>query len=291
MADYSEEFIKADNPWKSEDNFVCPIPEKLYDDKAKWLLKCDEEIVSQFNLKNPNNDYKYELGMRPEPFNGNPLKAKVIILSLNPGYVLRVNNLFAKVLQTTEPKDIQDAVKEQKDKQLRLEAESFFCQRNRINDELVSYREAHCMLDDWYWYDILSKFLNEANKYGLLKDFTLDRIFDSFALVQYIGYMSKSFKAFPKGTILPSQEFTKRLIEYLAENKPNVIFIVSRSVKEWNGLLGDKLWGRLEADKRLVTRKKFTDKNEVKRTIRTQGFGKDTFEVGGYKRIIEALTK
>lgn len=290
MANYSEEQIRKENPWQSEEKYVNPNSSKLYDEKAKWLLKCDAEIINQFNDNN-NNDYKYELGMRPEPFNGNPLKAKVIILSLNPGYVLRVNNLFAKVLQMTEPKNIQDAVKEQKDKQLRLEAESFFCHSNKQKGELVSYREAHCMLDDWYWYDILYKFLNEAKESGLLTDYTLDKIFDSFALVQYVGYMSKSYKAFPRGKILESQMFTKKLIEYLAENKPNVIFVLSRSEKEWNSLIGGKLWDKLKADKRLVLRKKFKDKNNVERTIRTQGFGKDTFEVGGYDRIIETLLK
>lgn len=290
MANYSEEFIKADNPWKSEDDFVCPIPEKIFDDKAEWLLKKDADDIHAFNNRNKDKpDFKFELGMRPEPFNGNPLKAKVIILSLNPGYILRVNNLFAKVLQTTEPKDIQEAVKEQKDKQLRLEAESFFCQRNSQDGDLVSYREAHCMLDDWYWYDIFNKFLIEAKEANYLPiDYSLDKIFDNIALVQYVGYMSKSWKDLPN--ILPSQEFTRKLIHYLAQ-KTDVLFIISRSEDKWKNLIGDKVWNTLESQERLVHRKKYDVKNkngkEYKVTIRTQHFSQAAFDGDGFKIIAD----
>ena len=289
MTHYSEEDIRNSNPWKDKNNYVNPNPTKLYDKNAERLLKCDAEMVNQFNEKNKGNDYKYELGLRPEPFCGNPLTAKVVILSLNPGFVPRVNNYFAKVLQSTEPKDIQEAVKKHKDEQLRLEAKSFLCQQNNNNDDFVSYRDALCMLDDWYWYDILNKFLTEVQGEGLLTDYTLDTIFDNVALVQYIGYMSKSYKAFPKGNILKSQEFTKKLIQYIAQNKKDVVFVISRSEEKWKKFIGDQIWENLKTNKRLVLRKKFTDKNNIERTIRTQHFGKNSFENEGFNLIINAL--
>lgn len=49
-----------------------------------YLLKCDSEIVFKFNNKVKSN-YKLQLEFFPEPFLGNPIKSKVILLNKNPG--------------------------------------------------------------------------------------------------------------------------------------------------------------------------------------------------------------
>lgn len=279
----TEDEIRAVNPWQG--SYVKPNRSALYDPTSQWLLVEDEQIIKEFNEKNKNNDYKFELGMRPEPFNGNPLTAKVIVLSLNPGYVYRVNNLFARLLQMIQK--VEEPVKKQKDDQLRFMVKSFFCQRSKSQNGVeLNCREAHCMLDDWYWYDIFDKFLNEAKESGLLTDYTLDKIFDNIALVQYIGYISKKGK--PLHKVLPSQRFARMLIYYLAINT-DVLFIISRSEEYWHRLIGDEIWDMLDKDKRLVHRKKNKDKNEVNRTIRTQGFTEKSFEDGHFERIVNAL--
>lgn len=287
MADYkniptTDEQIRELNPWKGL--FVNPNHSVLYDDNAQWLLKCDAGIINEYNEKNRGTDYEFKLGMRPEQFNGNPLTSKVVILSLNPGYIYRVNNLYARLLQNVQP--IAEAVMQHKDEQLNLTAKSFFCKRNQNNTNgVLSYRDAHCALDDWYWYDIFNKFRDDA---GLPKeDDTDDVIFNNVALVQYVGYLSKSWKALPR--ILPSQEFTRTLIHYLALRKKNVLFVVSRSKKEWKELIGDEIWDMLKSENRLVLRATFENKKGITQTIRTQYFTLTSFEGDGFERIIEKL--
>ena len=51
----------------------------------------EEQIINEFN-RNVKEDYKYVLGAPAEPWRGNPLKAKVVILSLNPEFKLGVND-------------------------------------------------------------------------------------------------------------------------------------------------------------------------------------------------------
>ena len=275
----TEQEIRDTNPWQS--SYVRPNPSALYDPDAEWLLTCDEQIIKEFNQKNKNTDYKFMLGMRPEIFNGNPLKSKVVILSLNPGYVYRVNNLYARLLQMVQP--IEEAVKQHKDNQLKLSASSFFCQRNQTNDGgMISYRDAHCAVDDWYWYDIFKEFRKKA---GLPDENDMnDVIFNNVSSIQYVGYISKSWKSLHK--LLPSQRFTRMLIHYLALNT-DTLFVVSRSEKLWKRLIGDEIWEMLDNDKRLVHRKKFENKKGITQAIRTQGFTKASFEDGGFDRIAD----
>jgi len=278
----TEQEILDINPWQS--TYVNPNPAALYDPDAEWLLVGDKKMIKDFNEK-ADKDYRFELGMRPEPFNGNPLRSKVVILSLNPGYVDRVNNLFARLLQMVQP--LGEAVKQHKDLQLKLAVSSFFCQRNpNKNSGALSYLDAHCMLDDWYWYDIFKDFREKAELEP--ENDTDDIIFNHTSLVQYVGYHSKSFKSLYN--ILPSQRFTKLLIQYLALHT-DTLFVVSRSKSEWKKLIGDEVWEILKNEKRLVQRKKYdvTNKNgkQYKSTIRTQGFTRKTFEDGGFDRIAD----
>lgn len=278
----TEQEIRRVNPWQC--SYVKPNLSALFDPDAEWLLKCDEPMIKEFNEK-ADKDFRFELGMRPEPFNGNPLRSKVVILSLNPGYKFRVNNLVARLLQMIQP--IEDAVMKQKEDQLKLTAYAFFCNRNHRNaGGMLSYRNAHCMLDDWYWYDIFEKFREDA-ELDPENDFD-DTIYNHVALVQYVGYLSKSWKALPN--VLPSQRFTRMLIHYLALNT-DTLFVVSRSESLWKNLIGDEIWKMLDKDKRLIHRKTFKNKNGISQTIRTQGFTRDSFAEDGFDRIVEKLKK
>ena len=276
----TEQEIIDINPWQSA--YVNPNRSVLYDPDAEWLLVDDEKMIKEFNEK-ADNDHCFELGMRPEPFNGNPLRSKVVILSLNPGYKYRVNNLVARLLQMIQP--IEKVVKQHKDLQLKLSVNSFFCKRNdNMAGNALSYRDAHCMLDDWYWYDIFKDFRKEA---GLPEENDEnDVIFNNVSVVQYVGYLSKSWKSLPK--FLPSQRFTRMLIHYLSLNT-DTLFVVSRSEELWKRLIGEEIWEILDNNKRLVHRKKFENKNGISQTIRTQRFTKGSFEDGGFDRIVKAL--
>ena len=281
----TEDEVKELNPWKKEE-FVTKSESTLYDPNAKWVLKKDEETIDKFNEENKAN-YKFILCNRPEPFTGNPLKAKVVILTLNPGYVESANKKYAMELQEPGSKDLLQAVITHKDEQLRLEAKSFFCPRNK-NQGSLSYREANYKFDDRYWYNIFKKLRKDLNLQP--EGYAEDIIFDNIALVQYVGYASISWKPIPKKYSLPSQDFTRQLVGYLAFNTDTII-VVSRSYNEWKELLGNEIWNKLETEKRLVCRKTIVDKNGVRRHIRTQSFTKTTFEGDGFDRIAEALAK
>lgn len=281
----TEDEVKELNPWK--EGFVIKSESTLYDPNAKWVLTEDEKCIDKFNEDNKNTNFKFILSNRPEPFTGNPLKAKVVILTLNPGYVERANKNYALQLQESGSKDILQAVINHKNEQLRLEAKSFFCPRNKKKGEL-SYRDANCKFDDEYWYNIFDKLRKELNL-GPEGD-TEDDIFDNVALVQYVGYASNSWKPITKNYLLPSQDFTRQLLGYLAFYTDTII-VVSRSYNEWKELLGDVIWKKLKDDNRLVCRKTIVDKNGISLHIRTQSFSKKTFEGDGFDRIAEALCK
>ena len=70
----------------------------------------EEQVINEFNKK-AKEDCRYFLGAPAEPWRGNPLKAKVVILSLNPGFKLGVN----------------DEVKDNVDIRLRVGAMSELC--------------------------------------------------------------------------------------------------------------------------------------------------------------------
>lgn len=97
----------------------------------------------------------------------------------------------------------------------------------------VTYRDLANLHQSWYWIDRLEKaFVNDDTK------LTIDNVLDRFAVIEYLGYSSKKYKAFNGGTLLPSQKYTKQLIQYILHNNNDTIFIVPRNVKTWQNFLG-----------------------------------------------------
>ena len=64
----------------------------LWSDKEEdeRIYPGDDSFIHDFNNK-VESKYKYVVGVPPMPFSGNLLDAKVVILTLNPGYVEKVN--------------------------------------------------------------------------------------------------------------------------------------------------------------------------------------------------------
>ena len=112
------------------------------------------------------------------------------------------------------------------------------------SDRHPNYQDAFNMLADWYWYDIPFK---NWRKEGADPQ---SKIFSNVALIQNVPYASVKAKDLPKGCILPSQMFAKKMIRYIADYK-DAIFVVPRAVKKWKTLLGST-WTRLEEEGRIV---------------------------------------
>lgn len=291
----TEQEILEENPWKfcgeNPNNYVKANTAVLFDPNAEWLLREDLPVFQKYYQSITNKEHKLHLEIPPEPFSGNPLRAKVIILSLNPGYVDRVNRLVALNLKD----DLAREVNTHKHNQLNLSLDSFICERNiPLKDPRPSYRDADCMLGDWYWYDILERFRKEANgKLGEEEDDSIkDKIYGNMAILQYFGYSSTQFRPMPNKAILPSQLFTKKLFEYIA-SKEDVLFVISRSETLWKKLIDNKIWDKLEKEGRLIHRPVFQGQNGRKIFYRGQHFTAKSFKEKekDFNKIVNALLK
>ena len=202
----------------------------------------EEQVIDEFN-RNAKEDYKYVLGAPAEPWRGNPLKAKVVILSLNPGFKLGVND---NVQYERYRAPLEDAMAELINtlsfqvRGLLTPQESYvksheeFKEKYSMEGSQVLCGDALNEIGDYYWYNNINRLnINHQKEY---------EFFRNFAIVQYCAYTSVSFKDFPRGVVLPSQELTKKLIRYLAYEREDVVFVIMRSAAKWKELLDADVW-------------------------------------------------
>lgn len=99
----TKELFGMENPWEyvaamyDPNNLEC-----LYGDQNNYVCAGDCKVVDDYNQKVKDRSGEIITKIPAEPWWGNPLKARLIILSLNPGYVPEVNETLAKLLQTKE---------------------------------------------------------------------------------------------------------------------------------------------------------------------------------------------
>lgn len=239
----------------------CHGNEALFSDNQEYIYPGDEEFIHKFN-SSANDDTRFILNAIPYPFQGNPLTAKVIILSLNAGHITRVNEYFAKILQRY-PQLAEGVMVFMRDN-LRLRVKTFMPKVYNTSDRHPNYQDAFNMLADWYWYDILSKW----GKEGL----TSEQIFSNVALIQNVPYASVKAKDLPKGCVLPSQIFAKKMIRYIADYK-DAIFVVPRAVKKWQALLGPT-WTRLEEEGRIIIGRNPLNQHLTEKNLGTENYQK-----------------
>ena len=213
----------------------------------------EEQVIDEFN-RNAKEDYKYVLGAPAEPWSGNPLKAKVVILSLNPGFKLGVND---NVQYEKYRAPLEDAMAELINtlsfqvRGLLTPQESYvkshkeFKEKYSMEGSQVLCGDALNEIGDYYWYNNINRLnINHQKEY---------EFFRNFAIVQYCAYTSVSFKDFPRGVVLPSQELTKKLIRYLAYEREDVVFVIMRSAAKWKELLDADVWEKMQS--RLIVNK------------------------------------
>lgn len=258
------DILKA-NQWNTVAD-QCHENEALFSDNHEYIYPGDEKIIHKFNSL-ANDDTRFIVNTIPYPFQGNPLTAKVVILSLNAGYVPRINCYFAKILQHY-PQLAEGVMCFMRDN-LRLNVKGFMPNVLYSSEKRPNYQDAYNMLGDWYWYDILSKWQNE----GL----SFNDIFSNVALIQSIPYASEKAKDLPKGCVLPSQIFIKKMIIHIANSK-ETLFVVPRAVKKWQNLLG-ATWDKLERENRVIL-----GKNPLNQSLSRNNLGDEP-----YNRIISQL--
>lgn len=265
------DILKA-NHWNAVAD-ECYGNEALFNENREYIYPGDEKFIHEFN-SSANDDTRFILNTLPYPFQGNPLSAKVIILSLNAGHITRVNEYFAKILQRY-PQLAEGVMNFMRDN-LRLRVKNFMPEVDNPSNRHPNYQDAFNMLGDWYWYDILSKW----KKDGL----TSEQIFSNVALIQHIPYASIKAKYLPEGCILPSQMFAKKMIRYIADYK-NAIFVVPRAVKKWQALLGPT-WTRLEEEGRIIIGRNPLNQHLTEKNLGTENHQKI---INQLKRKLEIL--
>ena len=213
----------------------------LYDLSGKeYIYPGDEDFIHEFNDTHKDNE-RFVLNTVPYPWLGNPLKAKVIVLSQNPGWVEPAGRVIPLMLQR-EPR-IAEEVMEFFRHTFCLEYNSFMPED--WNKSIgFSAREAYNAMGDWYWKKRLH-FLTDA---GVDEE----TIYNNIAVIQYLPYSSVNFTPLKNGIVLPSQIFTRRLIDFIRLNNPDTIFVVSRGVNLWKVFLGE-VWTTLESENRIIT--------------------------------------
>ena len=231
----------------------------------------EEQVIDEFN-RNAKEDYKYVLGAPAEPWRGNPLKAKVVILSLNPGFKLGVND---NVQYERYRAPLEDAMAELINtlsfqvRGLLTPQESYvksheeFKEKYSIEGSQVLCGDALNEIGDYYWYNNINRLnINHQKEY---------EFFRNFAIVQYCAYTSVSFKDFPRGVVLPSQELTKKLIRYLAYEREDVVFVIMRSAAKWKELLDADVWEKMQS--RLIVNK------NMSQSLSENNLGKKNFNM------------
>lgn len=267
----TEEILNK-NPWN---NIKL---DKLYSSNdTEFVVDDDRDVVLDFNNKIGDDTLnKLILNIPPEPWQGNPLKAKVIFLSLNPGYIERANKKLAMVFQNY--KEILGPILDFKMKTLKLESDSFFPLNN--DEKPIGCKDAISMLGDWYWEDAFQPLIQEACVNG----FTENDFYKNVAIIQHFAYSSiKCQRVFPpKRKPLSSQNFTKELIQYIIDNNPNTLFVIMRSISKWKEFLGEDLFNECDNDNQ--RRFLLKENKGMSQAFSRNNLGDDKFE-----RILKAL--
>ncbi len=100
LAKDSREQLATTNPWV---HIAKEIEANDYKNPEYSVHPEDKQIVEEFNAV-AKDDHRLILNLPPEPFQGNPLDAKVVILTLNPGYVVDCNLGKYELLEESEQK-------------------------------------------------------------------------------------------------------------------------------------------------------------------------------------------
>lgn len=223
--------LKAANKWSKVADLMSVEGLKTH---QEYIFEGDEAAIYSFNKaqadkmstkmsKRKTGELVGNTALRtdvfPCPFSGNILGAKLVILSLNPGFIKDINDLLPTMLdEETAAQYVED-----EQKALRMESESLY--KFPIDQ----------MVGDYYWARALRDLSDEV--YGdtdlLLSNGKNHSIFRDVALLELYGYHSESWSGKPSKDLLESQKFTLMLIDYLVKNY-NTQFLLLRAKDLWD---------------------------------------------------------
>jgi len=198
---------KVVNPWE----YVADLAEKsgdYYDPSMNYVCKDDRSTICKYNLSQTRkSEHKFVTNVLPVPFEGNMFEAKIIIFTLNPGFVEEVNYTLYNLLNAEAQKQITD----------------YHIQNLRLQCKEINSSDAVKFIGDRYWF-------NKTKELREIHGFKLSEI----AIFQYLGYQSKEFYENRELKQLQSIEFTRLLIKYLVKNRTDdYCFVIARYESQW----------------------------------------------------------
>ena len=254
--------LKTNNPWRIvADKYDSSNPNCLFlgDADTSYVHPDDLDRINLFNSRNSDKEYRIVTNTPPEPWRGNPLTARLIILSLNPGYIPEVNMTLAKLLQSNPAlrKDLMAF----RQNTLNLEAKSLLpLPEDEGGKGPITCKEAEDMLGGWYWTSKLKDLKNDFFGGKTTNSEEEDEFYKRIALIEFYGYSSIRAKDnFPpkgkNGKYLKTQEFVAEMIKHIASTKTDneVCFLIMRSKARWESLLIG-LWNEPWFQKKLITK-------------------------------------
>lgn len=233
--DVSEVSLKNKNGWNQLTMKMFGYTVWSDKEEDELIYPGDAPFIHAFNEKSEQK-YKYVVGVPPMPYSGNILESKVVMLTLNPGYIEKVNKDKCLALRAAE-----------KEQLLCLMREALTFGGMGIYDGYECSR----IQGDYYWERAFSRLAMDA--YNSPSTEKLHPIYHDMAFLQLIGYHSEKFKYAAGIKHLPSVIFTTLLVKYLA-TKTSKTFLVLRSEELWKEIMGEDLWNKLEFEGRIITK-------------------------------------
>ncbi|HRY36346.1 MAG TPA: hypothetical protein P5230_00485 [Candidatus Magasanikbacteria bacterium] len=177
--------------------------------RSPYILQEDRKAIEKYNKK-AKSDYKIAVGSLPIPFIGDPFKAKVIFLQLNPGLDWPIgfeNQKDDFIIRDKKYKE--ENLKNLLHKKMKF---PFF----DLNPDYRLYGGFR------YWTKVLSSFIKEKKDYKIISK--------NICCLEYFPYHSKKFD---HGNIkLKNQEYLVYLLNKIIKKK-NIQIIMMKGEKWW----------------------------------------------------------
>jgi len=204
----------VENPWQHVADLAKKSKLGYYDPSQTYAIEEDLPILEKHNnSENRKKEHKFILSVLPCPFEGDIFNAKIIILTLNPGFIESKNHDFYKGLTSEDQKRITDYHIEN------LELQGKALHADEVVDNLADN-----------YYTLKTKEIRE--KHGFQSS--------DFAVIQHIGYQSEKCPKHVPVALLESKgiKFTELLIEYIVKHRTDdYVFVIARPKSIWEPLL------------------------------------------------------
>lgn len=203
------------NPWW---HFIGgPLPKTIRRDGRQMVYTGDRSVVMAYNKKNVGRS-RLVLDIPPEPFRGNVVDPKIVVLSLNPGYVDRLNGQLVTRLNQKSIDEFVDALSDNLD----------------MKKSKIVFNEVDNIIGDGYWMRMFSEVMHEIN------DMSGATLFKA-AVIQYIPYFSERLNNWNDRQRLSSQNFTRHLVRHLLYVDTDCLFLIMRAERHWRSLIGEEM--------------------------------------------------